>query len=113
MYIAMTERVFRTSLLMYINTDMYKESIEQNEAIWRDYERDIKKDFELEKYWRDGSCPVFNPSQRGAFGSSVSSSSGILAAPRRIPERSISVFGLSVGWDLDTSSSIPQVSTYC
>ena len=78
MYIAMTERVFRTSLLMYINTDMYKESIEQNEAIWRDYEREIKQDFELKKYWKEGSCPVFYPFQRtmfvgfAAFGASAS-----------------------------------------
>ena len=46
---------------MYINTDMYKDDIGQNEAIWGDYEREIKQDFELEKYWRDGSCPTFYP----------------------------------------------------
>ena len=79
-YTLMTERVFRTSLLMYINTDMYKDEIEQNEAIWRDYEREIKQDFELKKYWREGSCPAFYPFQRtvhvGFSGISASVSGG-------------------------------------
>ena len=67
-YTEMMETVIRATLMMYINTEKYKEDIDQNENIWTDTEKEIKKDFELQKYWRDGSCPTIYPFDRKSKG---------------------------------------------
>jgi len=53
----MMETVIRATLMMYIDTDDFKEYIDQNEVIWKDTEKEIKKDFGLKTLWSEGSCP--------------------------------------------------------
>ena len=56
-YTEMMETVIRATLMMYIDTDDFKEYIDQNEVIWKDTEQEIKKDFGLKTLWSEGSCP--------------------------------------------------------